>query len=36
LTGDSSRDHLVQLAQELLKRNDLVTRLDDLASRESD
>ncbi|WP_231980923.1 hypothetical protein [Pseudomonas rhodesiae] len=36
LTGDSPRDYLVQLAQELLRRNDLVTRLDDLASRESD
>lgn len=36
LTGDSPRDHLVQLAQELLRRNDLVTMLDNLASQAYD
>ncbi|WP_181081368.1 MULTISPECIES: type III secretion effector protein [Pseudomonas] len=36
LTGDSPKDHLVQLAQELLKRSDLVTKLDNLASQNGD
>ena len=36
LTGDSEKDHLIQLAQEMLKRSDLVTKLDDLASQDRD
>jgi hypothetical protein len=36
LTGDSEKDHLIQLAQEMLKRSDLVTKLDNLASQDRD
>ncbi|WP_411379646.1 type III secretion effector protein [Pseudomonas sp. MPB26] len=36
LTGDSSRDHLIQLAQEVLKRSDLVSKLDTFAGADND
>ncbi|WP_225927024.1 MULTISPECIES: hypothetical protein [Pseudomonas] len=36
LTGDSAKDHLIQLAQEFLKRSDLVSKLDNLAGPEND
>jgi hypothetical protein len=35
-TGDSAKDHLIQLAQEVLKRSDLVKMLDNLASPDND
>lgn len=35
-TGDSPKDHLIQLAQEILKRSDVLTKMDNLAGREND
>lgn len=36
LTGNSQRDHLVQLAQTVLKRSELLTKMDNLASEDAD
>ncbi|MCS4315129.1 MULTISPECIES: type III secretion effector protein [unclassified Pseudomonas] len=36
LTGDSPRDHLIQLSQEILKRSDVLRQMDDLLSRPGD
>lgn len=36
LTGDVSKDHLIQLAQEILKRSDVLTEMDNLAGRDND
>ena len=36
LTGDSRRDHLVQLSQEILRRSDVLRQMDDLLSRPGD
>ncbi|WP_339484112.1 type III secretion effector protein [Pseudomonas sivasensis] len=35
-TGDSSKDHLVQLAQEILRRSDVLKKMDNLAGRDND
>ena len=36
LTGDAEKDHLIQLAQEVVKRGDLLKLMDDLASANGD
>lgn len=34
--GHASRNHLIQLAQEVLKRSDMLTKMDNLAGRDND
>jgi DNA replicative helicase MCM subunit Mcm2 (Cdc46/Mcm family) len=36
LSGDSAKDHLIQLAQEVLKRSDLLKLMDNLVSPDND
>ena len=36
LTGDAAKDHLIQLAQEMLKRSDVLERMDNRASKDDD
>lgn len=36
LTGDSSRDHLVWLARELVQRSDALSKMDNTGSRDHD
>ncbi len=36
LTGDAAKDHLIQLAQEMLKRSDLLEKMDNRASKDGD
>lgn len=35
-TGDSAKNHLIQLAQEILKRSDVLKKMDNLAGRDND
>jgi len=35
-TGDSPMDHLIQLSQEILKRSDVLRKMDNLAGRDND
>ena len=36
LTGDAAKDHLIQLAQEMLKRSDLLEKMDNRGSKDDD
>ena len=36
LSGDSAKDHLIQLAQEILKRSDVLMKMDNLAGHDND